>query len=94
MEGSGSILAALRVDAPLIVVPNTSLLDNHQIELAEALENQGYVVHATVEHLPEAIAKSEKLRKSHKAWPPVNSGQHRQAKGLAGVMDEEVGFLD
>ena len=43
--GSGSILDALRVGVPLIVVPNPSLLDNHQVELAEALAEQGYVVH-------------------------------------------------
>ncbi len=42
--GSGSILDALRITAPLIVVPNPSLLDNHQEELAEELARQGYVV--------------------------------------------------
>ncbi|OCK74954.1 glycosyltransferase family 1 protein [Lepidopterella palustris CBS 459.81] len=92
--GSGTILAALRMDVPLIVVPNPDLLDNHQAELAEALEDQGYVVYGRLNNLSAAIAGSEKLRKSHKVWPPVNSGQHRRAKGLAGVMDEEVGFLD
>jgi beta-1,4-N-acetylglucosaminyltransferase len=44
-SGSGSILDALRIGAPLIVVPNTDLLHNHQVELAEELANQGYVVH-------------------------------------------------
>lgn len=43
--GSGSILDALRVGVPLIVVPNPALLDNHQVELAEQLAAQGYVVH-------------------------------------------------
>lgn len=43
--GSGSILDALRVGVPLIVVPNPDLLDNHQVELAEELAAQGYVVH-------------------------------------------------
>jgi len=43
--GSGSILDALRIALPLIVVPNPSLLDNHQEELAEELARQGYVVH-------------------------------------------------
>ncbi|KAK8906095.1 hypothetical protein QC760_005989 [Botrytis cinerea] len=41
--GSGTILDALRIGVPLIVVPNTSLLDNHQVELADELERQGYV---------------------------------------------------
>ena len=47
--GSGSILAALRIAVPIIVVPNPELLDNHQLELAEALAGQGYVVHGHLE---------------------------------------------
>ena len=47
--GSGSILHALRIAVPLIVVPNPKLLDNHQVELAEALAAQGYVVHGRLE---------------------------------------------
>lgn len=47
--GSGSILAALRIAVPIIVVPNPGLLDNHQVELAEALAAQGYVVHGRLE---------------------------------------------
>lgn len=47
--GSGSILDALRLNVPLVVVPNPSLLDNHQLELAEVLEQQGYVVHGKLE---------------------------------------------
>ena len=43
--GSGTILDALRIAAPLIVVPNPGLLDNHQEELAEELAAQGYVIH-------------------------------------------------
>jgi beta-1,4-N-acetylglucosaminyltransferase len=45
LPGSGSILDALRVGVPLIVVPNTDLLHNHQVELAEELAKQEYVVH-------------------------------------------------
>ena len=47
--GSGSILHALRISVPIIVVPNPELLDNHQVELAEALAEQGYVVHGRLE---------------------------------------------
>ena len=43
--GSGSILASVRIAVPIIVVPNPALLDNHQVELAEALAAQGYVIH-------------------------------------------------
>ncbi|GAB7349953.1 hypothetical protein MBLNU459_g0648t1 [Dothideomycetes sp. NU459] len=92
--GSGSILDALRISVPLIVVPNAELLDNHQVELAEALAEQEYVVHGTLENLPQALGESETLRMKQQQWPPVNSGVHRQTKGLASVLDEEMGFLD
>ncbi|OCL07134.1 hypothetical protein AOQ84DRAFT_295676 [Glonium stellatum] len=92
--GSGSILHALRISVPIIVVPNPDLLDNHQVELAEELESQGYVVHGKLNNLPAAILESEELRKRSLGWPPVNSGRHGRAADLAGVMDEEMGFLD
>jgi UDP-N-acetylglucosamine transferase subunit ALG13 len=44
-SGSGTILDALRIGVPLVVVPNTDLLHNHQVELAEELAKQEYVVH-------------------------------------------------
>ena len=47
--GSGSILDAMRISVPLIVVPNTDLLHNHQLELAEVLAEQDYVVHGKIE---------------------------------------------
>lgn len=92
--GSGTILDALRISVPLIVVPNAELLDNHQVDLAEALAEQEYVVYGRLSNLAQALDDAEALRKRHKAWPPVNSGVHRQARGLKGVMDDEMGFLD
>lgn len=47
--GSGTILQALRIDVPIVVVPNSELLDNHQVELADALAEQEYVVHGKLE---------------------------------------------
>jgi beta-1,4-N-acetylglucosaminyltransferase len=50
--GSGTILDVLRLGAkeakPLIVVPNPTLLDNHQAELAAALHSLDYLRGATV----------------------------------------------
>lgn len=42
--GTGSILEALRLGVPLVVVPNPDLQDNHQMELAREMHRQGYVV--------------------------------------------------
>ena len=49
--GSGSILDALRISVPIIVVPNPYLLDNHQEELAEELAKLGYVVHGNLKYV-------------------------------------------
>ncbi|QDS67885.1 hypothetical protein FKW77_008062 [Venturia effusa] len=92
--GTGSVLDALRLGVPVIVVPNSALLDNHQEQFAEVMEKMEYAVHGSLENLPAALTQAETMRKRSKEWPPVNSGVHRQAKGLAGVIDEELGFLD
>ncbi|MCJ1435390.1 N-acetylglucosaminyldiphosphodolichol N-acetylglucosaminyltransferase catalytic subunit alg13 [Xylographa pallens] len=100
--GSGSILDALRLAVPLVVVPNAALLDNHQEELAEELAAQGYVVYGKLGYgspsgrgrdLAAAVGESEALRKRQKAWPPGRGGE-AEGRGLVGVMDDEMGFVD
>ncbi|CAD6590888.1 MAG: N-acetylglucosaminyldiphosphodolichol N-acetylglucosaminyltransferase catalytic subunit alg13 [Alectoria sarmentosa] len=92
--GSGSILDALRIAVPIIVVPNPDLLDNHQNELAEELATQGYVVHGHLNDLPAAVRQSERLRETQITWPPAETGEDPSGKGLVGVMDDEMGFVD
>ena len=41
--GSGTIIEVLRMRKPLIAVPNPTLLDDHQQELAQALEDHRYL---------------------------------------------------
>ncbi|KAH7025933.1 uncharacterized protein B0I36DRAFT_365573 [Microdochium trichocladiopsis] len=66
--GSGSIMDALRYNAKLIAVPNESLMDNHQAELADEMQTQGFLVSARVGHLAEAV----EFISTHtpKQWPP------------------------
>ena len=47
-----------------------------------------------VRNLPAALEESQKLQSLHRGWPPVNSGADPTGRGLAGVMDDEMGFLD
>lgn len=46
--GSGTIIDVLRLGKPLIVIPNPTLLDNHQAELSDALEGLGHLRSSTV----------------------------------------------
>ncbi|KAG7092372.1 hypothetical protein E1B28_008731 [Marasmius oreades] len=55
--GSGSILEVLRLGKPLIVVPNASLLDDHQQELATALEEMNHLKVSTISDLARNIAQ-------------------------------------
>ena len=44
--------------------------------------------------LPAAIRESEVSRKQPQPWPSSDRGDDFSGRGLAGVMDEEMGFVD
>ncbi|RMJ23442.1 hypothetical protein PHISP_05695 [Aspergillus sp. HF37] len=92
--GSGSVLEALRLGVPLVVVPNPSLKDNHQEELAKELQKQGYVVASHFKDVANAVGKAEALRERMLTWPPVRGPNQRRRRTLEEVMSDELGFLD
>ncbi|PWY88520.1 UDP-N-acetylglucosamine transferase subunit alg13 [Aspergillus heteromorphus CBS 117.55] len=92
--GSGSILGAMRLGVPLVVVPNSTLKDNHQQELADELQSQGYVIASSCQNLSAAIGRGERLRAQMLAWPPVCAVSQRRQRSLQEVMSDELGFLD
>lgn len=55
--GAGTCLEVLYKRKPLIVVINEDLMDNHQIELADELEKNGYLFYCTCNSLKDALKK-------------------------------------
>ncbi|KAJ7285715.1 glycosyltransferase family 1 protein [Mycena rebaudengoi] len=82
--GSGTILDVLRLGKPLIVVPNPTLLHNHQTELASALEDLEHLKTATLANLAETIADFDPS--SVVKFPPFDGSRFR------GLVDNEMGF--
>lgn len=44
--------------------------------------------------LPDALRQSDLLREKQKSWPPDNRRHDPSGRGLASVMDDEMGFVD
>jgi beta-1,4-N-acetylglucosaminyltransferase len=54
--GAGTILEVLRHQKPLIVVINGQLMDNHQLELADQMQRDGYLTYCRPETLSSVLA--------------------------------------
>ncbi len=57
--GAGTILDTLRCKLPLIVVVNTDLMDNHQIELTSAMESGNYLFSSDVKNLLQILKAAD-----------------------------------
>ncbi|KAI9637828.1 uncharacterized protein MKK02DRAFT_42201 [Dioszegia hungarica] len=90
--GSGSILTVLHTPRPLLVVPNTDLMDNHQAQLAEALgggvdgEGEGYLLVSTLEDLLDKLPKLLDEDYTPKPFPKVETDRFKK------ILDETAGF--
>ncbi|SJX61061.1 related to ALG13-catalytic component of UDP-GlcNAc transferase [Sporisorium reilianum f. sp. reilianum] len=85
--GSGTILDTLRMrprTPSLVVVPNTSLMDNHQVELAQALGEDKYVIAGSEETLA-----SDLERASSTVCAPFPDSD---ASRFAAIVDEAMQF--
>ncbi|EPQ58184.1 glycosyl transferase [Gloeophyllum trabeum ATCC 11539] len=83
--GSGTILDVLRLGKALIVVPNPTLLDNHQEELANALADLGHLYSSSIPDLPGVI---ERIDTRHIVpFPPFDGSRFRK------LLDEEMGYV-
>ncbi|KAI0468105.1 hypothetical protein F4859DRAFT_506255 [Xylaria cf. heliscus] len=85
--GSGSIMEALEFDSKLVAVPNPELMDNHQLEIAEEMESQGFLIHGTLGSLAGAVEKADTI--ALRKWPPGPSpGSAYQKGGLWEAINE------
>lgn len=64
--GAGSILEAVKNEKELIVVVNSSLQDNHQTELADAMSAAGYCISTTPQALCSIIESKNSILQSNK----------------------------
>ena len=53
--GAGSVLESLEANKKLIVVVNENLMDNHQLELAEKMYTEGFLLYTNCQGLTEII---------------------------------------
>ncbi|KAK6332910.1 N-acetylglucosaminyldiphosphodolichol N-acetylglucosaminyltransferase catalytic subunit alg13 [Orbilia brochopaga] len=84
--GSGTILECLRYQKRIVVVPNRSLMENHQLELANEMSKQKYVVKGNLKNIDIAIDRSATYPYRH--FPRTGS------KVFAEVLEEELDKLD
>ncbi|UJR30388.1 hypothetical protein I4U23_017923 [Adineta vaga] len=55
--GAGTILQTLEANKPLLVVINEKLMNNHQLEIAHVMKEQGYLHYCTCSTLAETLKK-------------------------------------
>lgn len=81
--GAGSCLDVLKMGKPLIVVVNEELMDNHQLELADQLQENGYVYFCTCDNLSSTLCKD---LSELKPYPKPEEGL------FGGYLDKCCGF--
>lgn len=69
--GAGTVLQTLEAHKPLLVVVNEKLMNNHQLEIAHAMEEQGYLFHCTCSTLAAELEKfaNHKFKQYEKGNP-------------------------
>jgi len=83
--GAGSIVEALRLGKSLVVVVNELLMDNHQLELAQAMQERGFLKCTYPSSLETDVEEVE--LDSFKSFPPPNF------KAFPRLLDETMFFI-
>ncbi|GAA5936485.1 N-acetylglucosaminyldiphosphodolichol N-acetylglucosaminyltransferase catalytic subunit ALG13 [Sporobolomyces koalae] len=95
--GAGSILSFLRPSsAPtqsrqLILVPNDTLMDSHQSDLADEMETKGWAKVCrdprTLSQTLAELAATQTERQEQTAFPPFDKGKMQK------ILDQTLGYL-
>jgi beta-1,4-N-acetylglucosaminyltransferase len=75
--GAGTILEVLEAGKPLLVVVNEKLMGNHQLEIADQMEKEGYLSHCTCDTLADGLRKvAQQSFKQYKKGNPALFGRY------------------
>jgi len=88
--GAGSVMEALRMRKRLIVVVNDELMDNHQLELADAVERAGFAVKCASP--AELLDGLRRVLADLAAGRPVEPYPERRPELFARALDEVPGL--
>lgn len=82
--GAGTVMEVLKIGKPLLVVVNSELMHDHQIEVAQALADRGFVTMSRVTQLVETLARMD--FKLHRVSMDVSA--------LVSSIETHFGFAD
>lgn len=87
--GAGSIIEAMNMKKPLIVVVNSTLQGNHQTELSDALATGGYCMSTTPESLAKDVTRIVQRESSGFMFKPFPEAD---LDAFPALVDEIFGF--
>ena len=71
--GAGTCIEVLQAGKPLLVIVNDDLMDNHQVELAQRLSEEQYLMYGSVSTLAESIRQFQSKRGELRPYPTPQS---------------------
>ena len=67
--GAGTCIEVLQAGKPLLVIVNDDLMDNHQLELAQRLSEEQFLLYGSVSTLAESLRQFQSRRGELRPYP-------------------------